>query len=247
MRSKLDLKFVALTALIFTMFMLLPIAQVQAADPANPPYQQIDQEYSNGCYYPLFGEYCITASISTGQADQYSSAYPAQCAGVCSGGVNFHTYVYFDDNGPPNGASLYFSQGSTLWFELTTRFNGYVYADPDSVAGNTATAVFANEMYLYKPDGSHTTYVWDVALLDNGASGTTYATSCDNGQPNVWCIYGWSLSAPETGTYYLGGGFGTGAGASYNQDGAASATTQFGQSGGTDYATVGGFKLSTSF
>jgi hypothetical protein len=129
-----------------------------------------------------------------------------------------------------------------MHYAVVVQYNGYVQTSYTQGSGFSPAAVFVTESFLYKPDGSHITNVWDIALLNNGAEGTDYVTSC--GYPSSWCAYIWSENAPETGTYWLGGGFGTGVGGNYNDQGGSSAAAIFGQTGGSDFATVGWFAMS---
>lgn len=232
--------FVAYALVLAILF--LPVAQVMAdSSTVSPTYSQGEQSQTNGCAYPLYGVECIGAHLSTGASNQVTEANPVTCSELCSGGVGpFATYIYFDDNGSPNGATLTENSGTTLYLTIDARFNGSMWAVVPGIT--SANALLAYEMYLHRPGGL-TIYVVDEELVTSG--NYYHIISCDNGQSGVSCLYYFSISAPSTGTYYLGGGFATGSGASYNENDAASAGVDF-YDQSYWYITVTGIELSTT-
>jgi hypothetical protein len=230
--------YVYLVLLVF----LLPTLRVTAfSSTVSPPYNDFQTSGGN-CNFPYFGQgqffTCTAASTSTGAANEIANAYPSSCD-LCNGAVYPTSYVYFDTSNNQDGAGFYISSAVTVYLQVTSRFHGLISSS--YVLGSTYADAWLNEQVrLYRPDGSTIWYVWQV--WDANSNGNAQIYSCDQGQPNVWCVYTINVGTgyyAGYGSYWYGGGYLVEAQAAYNQVYGSSAESEFYYSGSNHYITVG--------
>lgn len=240
-------KVVIYAFLVLLVLVLIPTARVFAlSSTVSPPYNDYQLSTEN-CTFPYYGQNqyftCTAASTSTGAANEIASAYPPACD-ACSGAVYPTSYVYFDTGNSHDGAGLYLSSPVTLYLQVTSRFHGLISESPSG--DTTADAWLNEEVRVTTPTGSSIWYVWQIWDAFNNGNAVIY--SCDEGQPNVYCVYTLNIGTGYYngyGSYYYGGGYLVEAKAGYNQEFGASAISDFYHSSDNYYATVASLTIHT--